>query len=207
MPEFLDEVRELVEKGKFAEALDRHLWYHHHILEAHPSQRGVRVSYALSAWRDLGDKYPPAMDALEAERDLAENLVKNSSYRDEAAFWEAASINRVLGDDERSLLLFEKGSDSSKQALWAKASAIALRLERWDLLKQFGLEFQEELSSVERMFKVALSNVPSFPESYKEIQVKWFLERIDRLEQVAKDLEDDSAMESIAALRKQISEA
>src|SRR5690349_10482282 len=65
----LNEARQLAQAGKYEEALAKHLWYHENALRIQPSQLGVRVSFALAAWRDLGEKFPKAHDALVGIRD------------------------------------------------------------------------------------------------------------------------------------------
>ena len=72
----LDAASELAVDGQYEEALREFQWFHDHALEHDPSLYGVRLSYALYAWIELGDAYPPALAALEAvrERDAARLL-------------------------------------------------------------------------------------------------------------------------------------
>ncbi|MDX1982468.1 MAG: hypothetical protein SFV51_19490, partial [Bryobacteraceae bacterium] len=47
-------------QGDYAEALQKYLWFHHHALEHDMALSGVRLSYALNEWWELGKAYPPA---------------------------------------------------------------------------------------------------------------------------------------------------
>ncbi len=63
------EAKDLAAGGQYEPALQRHLWYHNHALEYDPNQRGVRLSFALTDWVELGRKYPKAKQALLEIRD------------------------------------------------------------------------------------------------------------------------------------------
>src|SRR5687768_379355 len=76
MQKYLQQTRSLQEEGKYQEALDRHLWFHDHALEHDEAMYGVRLSFALSSWQDLGKKYPPASKALEETRDKKAAVLK-----------------------------------------------------------------------------------------------------------------------------------
>ncbi len=62
----LRDARDAARRGAHAEALEKYLWFHHHALEHRPSLTGVRLSYAISEWVELGNAYPPAREALES---------------------------------------------------------------------------------------------------------------------------------------------
>src|SRR5262245_61557891 len=91
----LTEARELARAGRHEEALSRHLWFHDHALEHRPSLYGVRLSFALSDWVELGEAYPPARQALAAVRDRAAEAVR-AGDRARELFHDVAAINRCL---------------------------------------------------------------------------------------------------------------
>lgn len=60
MQKYLSDTQEMVRQGKNQEALERFVWFHDHALEHEPAgMYGVRLSFALSYWKALGDVYPP----------------------------------------------------------------------------------------------------------------------------------------------------
>jgi len=65
----LNEAQSLARQGKYEEALQKHIWYHDNALIYDPAQYGVRLSFALGAWKELGEKYPKAKQALIDIRD------------------------------------------------------------------------------------------------------------------------------------------
>ena len=102
----LAEARDLAGKGRYEEALQRHIWYHNHALEYGPSQAGVRLSFALSAWDELGRKYPKARQALMEVRDRGNReLAERGNF---ALFQEVAAINGCLGTEEDTVALFKR---------------------------------------------------------------------------------------------------
>jgi serine/threonine protein kinase len=102
----LKEAADLKARGKYEPALQRHLWYHQHALEIDPAQVGVRLSFALSQWRDLAARYPKARDALVQVRDhaLRDFAMGRGSV---ALFQEISALNRHLNSEEVTLDLFK----------------------------------------------------------------------------------------------------
>jgi hypothetical protein len=66
---------------------------------------GVRLSFALGYWIELADLYPPALTKLKAVRDEAEAGAREGSDS-RHAFFDAAAINRELGEGSRTKDLF-----------------------------------------------------------------------------------------------------
>src|SRR6185436_8688257 len=87
--------------GRFEDALAKQIWFHENALKIEPAQYGVRLSFALVAWRDLAAKYPPAMEALQKARDTAEAKVKTTAEVFES-FHDAVSLNETLRESDRS---------------------------------------------------------------------------------------------------------
>ncbi|MEO7983843.1 MAG: hypothetical protein ABI688_07160 [Bacteroidota bacterium] len=104
--DYLDKTRKMVKAGKYSEALERYRWFDAHILEQDPELAGVRRSFALAYWKELGDVYPPAMDALKDNRESKTGqLIAKGTSSD--LFAEVAAINSVLGENTKTIALFE----------------------------------------------------------------------------------------------------
>ena len=109
-------------EGRHEEALREFIWFHEHALEESPALHGVRLSFALSHWAELGKVYPPARQALEAQRDKqVAALLDGSGGR--AAFGDIASINRYLGCSDQTYAVF--------RALLARDADTAQACSRW----------------------------------------------------------------------------
>jgi serine/threonine protein kinase len=64
-----DEARTLLQQTNYEEALQRQIWYFNHALDYDPSLVGVRRSFTLSDWAELGRSYPRARQAMVEIRD------------------------------------------------------------------------------------------------------------------------------------------
>ena len=104
--EVLAQAQELAGQGRYAEALDRHIWFHDHALENQPALAGVRLSFALSYWMKLGEQYPPALEALGNIRNSKTRLIEEGNGTHEL-FSDVVAINRVFEEPQRSYELFK----------------------------------------------------------------------------------------------------
>ena len=105
--EALTAARQLAQEGKFEEALAKHVWFHDHALESSPSMYGVRLSFALGNWVDLGKKYPKALAKLKAIRDEKTKLLLRGEG-DNEIFHDVVAINRTLEETQATVELFKK---------------------------------------------------------------------------------------------------
>lgn len=108
--------------GRFAVALAKHVWFHEHALEIEPHLSAVRVSFALSAWKDLGEKYPPAMAALRGTQQVARERALRGEIGSEIdnPFRDFVAICRVLGEDDDAVAVFRaldsEGAESARHS-------------------------------------------------------------------------------------------
>jgi type II secretory pathway pseudopilin PulG len=100
----LTAAKSLTEEGSYEEALQRYLWYFDHS-RSDDTQRGVRLSFALSDWMNLAGHYPKAKQALIEIRDAeAQRFSDGGGYAD--LFQGASFINHYLNDDNATVALF-----------------------------------------------------------------------------------------------------
>lgn len=102
----LKAIRQLVTEGKYEEALQQHLWFHQES-KGSPGMAGVRLSFALSQWAELGQKYPKALEALKNVRDENERKLLNGTGGF-AEFHECFAINRTLKEGGKTYELFKQ---------------------------------------------------------------------------------------------------
>lgn len=101
----LREAIEDAEAGRYEDAVAKHVWFHKSALKHQPSLYGVRLSFALTAWQQLGGVYPPALEKLKAIRDEYGESLRMSALNREA-FHAFESINEQLDERERTTELF-----------------------------------------------------------------------------------------------------
>jgi hypothetical protein len=91
--------------GRHEEALGHFIWFHDHALQEEPALYGVRLSFALSYWKDLGENYPKALTVLRRKRDeKARALLRGEGGRQ--LFHDVESINDTLGEQRKTSLLY-----------------------------------------------------------------------------------------------------
>ena len=94
-----------IQAGAHADALAKHLWFHHNALRHEPALAGVRLSFALGDWLKLAGVYPPARAAFVRTRDETEAaFAADPSSFD--LFHDLAAINQYLGDGLRTAHAF-----------------------------------------------------------------------------------------------------
>jgi tetratricopeptide (TPR) repeat protein len=111
----LQDIRAMVKAGQYEAALQKHLWFHEESKKT-PAMTGVRLSFALSNWVELGQKYPKALEALTAIRDENDKLLLSGSGGF-AEFHESSAISEALQEQDKTYELFK--------AVHAKYPAVA----------------------------------------------------------------------------------
>lgn len=135
MQKYLGDTQALVREGKHKEALDRFVWFHDHALEHRPAMYGVRLSFAMTYWKQLGDVYPPAITAMKKIRDDKTALIAKGKG-DRSLFHDVTALNRTLEEDGKTVDLFRKldqeQHDMAKQC-WSIAKGVIIKAKAYDL--------------------------------------------------------------------------
>jgi hypothetical protein len=145
MTAYLRATHDMVGEGRYAEALERTLWFHEHALEHEPAMAGVRLSFALGDWEKLGAVYPPAMAALAATVDstLARLL---RSPADEQLFMDMSGFYRHSDSEANTIELFERISAANPEVAsvhWRVVVRDVIDAKRLDLLQKYGVDLLE----------------------------------------------------------------
>ena len=105
----LQEAKADMSSGNYQLALAKQLWFHENATRIEPGQSVVRLSFALSSWLALGEKYPPALAKMREVRDAVEVKIRdeNRVQVDFNDFLDFQSLNRTLRQQERTAELFK----------------------------------------------------------------------------------------------------
>ena len=95
--ERLTEAYAAAQAGRHEEALNEYIWFHEHALAEERSLRGVRLSFALAYWKELGEMYSPAMEALLALRDRKVAILA-AGVESWELFNDVSALNDSLGN-------------------------------------------------------------------------------------------------------------
>ena len=103
--EVLNKARLAFHLREYPEALEHYEYFFDHALDEDPSSfYGVRLSYCLSEWFDLGTNYPPALERLRQKRDSALNSL--TLTRNPERFHDYVAICQALNQDSSPVQSF-----------------------------------------------------------------------------------------------------
>jgi hypothetical protein len=103
----LEDARRLAQEGDYEGALAKHVWFHENALKINSGYYGVRLSFALTYWIELGSKYPKALEKLKSIRDeKMATFARGEGTR--PLFHDIESINESLGEKSATVDLFKK---------------------------------------------------------------------------------------------------
>jgi hypothetical protein len=155
MQKYMQETRSLEGKGKYQEALDRHLWFHDHALEHDEAMYGVRLSFALMAWQELGKKYPPAAKALVDTRDKKAQALREGKGSKET-FHDVLALDRTLEKPAETIRLFEEVTEkhpNQAAEYWRFVKDTVLDEKRFDLARKHIKDVPQEFAKSVKAFK------------------------------------------------------
>jgi hypothetical protein len=182
----LREARQLVKSEQYAAALEKYIWFHDHALDFDRALAGVRLSYAIFEWVDLGKVYPPAREALERVRDTKTESLAQGTY-DVMLFHDVASINRAFGEVERTRDLFKVIADADRSVA-EKCFRIALEslvdTKEFALARSFITDPQKQIEQFAMPFKFGHQSTPSISPEAQEAFVSIYVKNVSRILQV-----------------------
>ncbi|MCD6585828.1 MAG: hypothetical protein J7K96_08720 [Desulfobacteraceae bacterium] len=103
----LARARQHFRQGNYEKSLQDHIWFHHNALKYKPSLYGIRLSFALLDWIELGKKYPKAHNELINIRIKKTKQIKNKRGTLEL-FHDVKSINKYLNESQRTVALLKE---------------------------------------------------------------------------------------------------
>jgi len=109
--QIIHEAHQLMEEGKYGEAMQRLIWCYDHRQELDAASPWSPLLNCLSDWIELGRRYPEAKEALLAIRDQkAKEFAEGRGYFE--LFLELSNINQYLQYDQNTLAVFNKLAQS-----------------------------------------------------------------------------------------------
>jgi hypothetical protein len=201
MQKYLSDTEELSLQGKYEKALERFLWFHDHALEHEPAMYGVRLSFALSSWKQLGDSYPPALTAMKKTRDDKTLLLENRKGNPDL-FYDVVSINKTLGDDDKTVTLFRRMDQEQKDfaaKCWDMAKDVVIKAKAYDLAKKYIGNPVSEFDKVKEMYEqiTGMCGGKNFGESFKAWNENKLVEKTLGLIELAIALDETRAAREI----------
>ena len=203
MQAYLNETQELVRQQHYAEALERFVWFHNHALERNPAMVGVRLSFALSYWKNLGDVYPPAKQAMVDMRDRKTRQLQENRGN-AALFQDVAELNRTLGEDAKTVRLFQeidKTSPALAAECWWFARQAVFKEKQYDLAKKYVKSPLQDYDAAKANHDLEIATQTRFGgpqlQHLKQMADDRFVEECLRLMELATFIGDKEAVQEI----------
>jgi len=136
--EVLSKARKAYQDKDYPVALENYQWFYHNALDIDQSYYGVRLSYCLGEWADLGKEFPEATDALVQLKEKA--LAEFSSTKSRTAFHEYSSICEYLECKEEVYVLFltvHNSDNTLAEKLFTFVYEYCASNEMWDLCREY----------------------------------------------------------------------
>ena len=154
----LNEARADARTGRYEAALLKHLWFHHFALEIDRAYYGVRLSFALSDWRELSKVYPPALAMLVQTRDDAAKRVAEHKEDVFDAFNDMLAINEQFGEEGRTVetfVLLDKEAPDVARRVYDLAQPALVKAKKFKLCGKF-LQPEKDYASMVELYRLDL---------------------------------------------------
>lgn len=139
---------------RYADALAKHLWFHDNALKYERGLYGVRLSFALASWAQLGKQYPPALQALKEVRDTTGRRLRESKGK-RGDFHDFSSISEVLGEEEATADLFvwlDQNNTAMAKRSYGVAQNALIRAKYYQLCGKY-IDTKESLEMMLRLHR------------------------------------------------------
>ena len=153
--EVLQEAKKFTFQGEYTKALAAHEWYHENALTIEPAQYGVRLSFALSYWKELADKYPPALASLKRYKKKAEQSLKQGECTPQL-FKDFSAISEQTSEENSSLVLFlylDINQEKVARSCFKHAKDTLIKNKQVDLFLKYNGDIEQEVDATIEMNK------------------------------------------------------
>jgi hypothetical protein len=136
--DILQEAREACASKHYSLSLEKYRWFFDNALKIKKSYYGVRLSYCLSEWADLGNVYSPALEKLTLLKESALKEFRNTNSH--CQFHEYESICNALGCPEEPVKVFEEIAIKDKalaEKLFTYVYAELARQSKWEICREY----------------------------------------------------------------------
>jgi hypothetical protein len=166
--------------GRYEVALAKQLWYHENALTLQPSQSGVRLSFALSHWLELGESYPPALEKMKQVRDDTEKRIRD---KDQVRvrfvdFHDFVALNRTLREEQRTAETFrwlDETDEEDARRVFDVAQPALIKQKAYELCGKY-IDPERDLSRIGESYTMGLKLASEkFGEPHREFTEKKFV--------------------------------
>ncbi|MCG7983335.1 MAG: hypothetical protein JAY90_11380 [Candidatus Thiodiazotropha lotti] len=136
--DILKEAREAFADKKYSLSLEKYKWFFENALKIKRSYYGVRLSYCLCEWADLGGVYPQALDELRILKESKLRVFKKTNSH--CVFHEYESICGALGCPDEPVEIFQEIAPEDKalaERIFTYVYAEFARQSKWEICREY----------------------------------------------------------------------
>ena len=188
----MDYARKLTQLGKYEQALTEYVWCYDQGAKRDMAFVGVRDSFLLMEWAQLGRHHPPALEALRERRNaIRDRILEKGAKRKISTL---ASMNRFLDEPQATLELYDQVREkhpgaSAIAALREQVTDALLEAKRYAEIAE-SKDFMAEIETEILQNGMRLSMMPEDQrEKFEEFAQRSLVSRIGSYYQVLIGLE------------------
>ena len=136
--EVLNDARKARTSNDYSLSLEKYEWFFDNAIKINKSYYGVRLSYCLIEWAELGSQYPAAKAALIKKKEEAFNLFSES--KSITCFHEYESICDALECQNEAVKVFKQTSDSDielSRKLFTYVYPELAKNKEWEICRKY----------------------------------------------------------------------
>ncbi len=199
-------------RGNYEVALAKQLWYHNNAVKLKPGQSGVRLSFALSNWLELGEAYPPALEKMRQIRDETENKIRDENrvrvnFED---FHDFVALNKTLRQEERTAEIFkwlDEADEEDAKRMFNVAEPALIKQKAYELCGKY-IDPDHDVSRIGDSYSQGLKMTKRFGKKHEEYVKKKLLNDAAILVAIlAKNNRQAEAKNVAAEVKKFVSDA
>jgi hypothetical protein len=204
----LNEAQDDARAGRYADALAKHVWFHENALKYQSALYGVRLSFALGYWVELGDAYPPALEKLKNIRDETAKRVREAGpeRRIHENFHDFAAINRELKEETKTTDLFlwlDSNKATAAKTVFDVAEPALIKSKQYRLCGKY-INPDRSLAAIVRLYQVNGRMSQRFGKEFEEDRQKTFSNGVATL--VALLVQNDRKADALRIAEKALKE-
>lgn len=214
----MDAAAELLQQGRYDEALEHYQWLWQNVPSAAPGLAGVRVSFMARSMGALATAHPPARARFSELRDRAALAADGDADPLSAARFDWLVLNEILAEPDRTMAWFDgvelqRTPAGRRSAFLHRLTPLLIERHRWADIGRLEPAPMATLARAHEILRGALDQPPAGPAARREAAIA-SLQTVVRAQVVvlyrglmAAGRSEDAAMVREEALRRDDSPA
>ncbi len=174
----LNEAQDDVRAGRYSDALAKHVWFHENALKYQSALYGVRLSFALVYWVELGNVCPPALQKLKSIRDETSKRVREADRERKIVedFHDFSAINQALKEEPKTTDLFvwlDSHKPTAAKQVFHVAESALIKSKQYRLCGKY-IDPDRTFAEIVRLYQVNKGMTQQFGKEFQNFSERTF---------------------------------